>query len=314
MKLKKSYTLLYLPEDYGPTRQIKISRWAVVSCCVVVLFLGALSSLYFLGVRTGSGWLPGGSRLQRENRALVGQIEVMEADVGSLRAEVENVFQIQNQVALAVNLPAVDEETFAAGVGGRGSFEFGDAEVPGLESVLEGEGGFAELGQELQRMVRQARIQRQGYQAMLDTLDARELVRDRIPSIRPVDVGWVSSRFGLRKDPFTNQQAFHRGLDFSVRLGTPVRVTGDGVVVAVQQQRGLGRVVKVDHGDGVMTVYAHLDKALVKKGTQVQRGQIIAKSGNSGRSTAPHLHYEIRIGGRAVNPISYILDSYASRS
>ena len=148
---------------------------------------------------------------------------------------------------------------------------------------------------------------------MLDTLGSRELVRQRIPSIRPVDVGWLSSRFGMRKDPFTDQQTFHRGIDFSVRLGTPVRVTGDGVVVAVQQQRGLGRVVKIDHGDGVMTVYAHLDKALVKKGSLVKRGEIIAKSGNSGRSTAPHLHYEIRIGGRSVNPLSYILDSYAAR-
>jgi len=82
----------------------------------------------------------------------------------------------------------------------------------------------------------------------------------------------------------------------------------------VQQQRGLGKVVKVDHGNGVVTVYAHLDKIIVKKGTRVERGEVIAKSGNTGRSTAPHLHYEIRVQGRSVNPISYILDSYASRN
>ena len=257
--------------------------------------------------------MPGGSRLQKENRGLEGQIAGLETGIGLLRGEIESVFEVQQQVALAVNLPAVDKETFAAGIGGRGPLEFANVEVPGLDRVLEGDGGFAELDGELKRMVRQARIQRQGYQAMLDTLGARGQVRGRIPSIRPVDIGWLSSRFGLRKDPFTNQQTFHRGIDFSVRLGTPVRVTGDGVVVAVQKQRGLGRVVKVDHGDGVMTVYAHLDKALVKKGDQVQRGKVIAKSGNSGRSTAPHLHYEIRIGGRSVNPLSYILDSYASR-
>jgi murein DD-endopeptidase MepM/ murein hydrolase activator NlpD len=96
-------------------------------------------------------------------------------------------------------------------------------------------------------------------------------------------------------------------------VGTPVRVTGDGVVQAVQQQRGFGKVVKIDHGDGVVTVYAHLDATLVKKGARVSRGDIIAHSGNSGRSSAPHLHYEVRIGGRPVNPLSYILDSYAAR-
>ena len=91
-------------------------------------------------------------------------------------------------------------------------------------------------------------------------------------------------------------------------------MAGDGVVVAVQQQRGLGKVIKVEHGGDVLTVYAHLNKALVKKGQKVVRGDLIAESGNSGRSTAPHLHYEIRIGGRAVNPIAYILDSYSSRN
>jgi murein DD-endopeptidase MepM/ murein hydrolase activator NlpD len=138
-------------------------------------------------------------------------------------------------------------------------------------------------------------------------------VRRQIPTIRPVDIGWLSSRFGFRTDPFTGQQTFHRGLDFSAPVGTPVRVTGDGKVAAVQTQRGFGKVVKVDHGNGVTTVYAHLDKILVKKGQRVARGEVIAHSGNSGRSSAPHLHYEIRLSGRPVNPISYILDTYASR-
>jgi murein DD-endopeptidase MepM/ murein hydrolase activator NlpD len=90
-----------------------------------------------------------------------------------------------------------------------------------------------------------------------------------------------------------------------------VRVTGDGTVLAVQTQRGFGKVVKIDHGNGVTTVYAHLDRTLVKKGDTVARGDVIGNSGNSGRSSAPHLHYEVRIGDRPVNPISYILDSYA---
>ncbi|MCP4292867.1 MAG: M23 family metallopeptidase [bacterium] len=223
-------------------------------------------------------------------------------------------FEMQNMVATAVNLNPLDEETFAAGIGGRESLSYLDSEIPGYDSRQPFSDEFSGLGEEVNLMLRQARIQRQGYQAMLDTLSSHKDIRCKIPSIRPIDIGWVSSRFGLRDDPFTGKGRFHHGLDFSAPTGTEVRVTGDGVVVLVQHQRGLGKVIKVDHGNSVVTVYAHLNRQDVKKGDLVKRGQVIATSGNTGRSTAPHLHYEIRIQGRSVNPVSYILDSYASRN
>ena len=314
MKLKKVYTFLYMPEDHGPTRQLKVPRWTILLGAGVSVFLVCLSVLYGVGVKTGSGWLPGGSLLRQENLVLVSQIGHLEGQVVELRHEMDQTFEMQNLVATAVDLQPLDKETFAAGVGGRGPLKFADVELPGqdLSSQLHGE--FADLGKEVDLMVRQARIQRQGYQAMLDTLGSRQDVREKIPSIRPTDVGWVSSRFGMRDDPFTGKGRFHHGLDFSVPTGTHVRVTGDGIITMVQQQRGLGKVIKVDHGNSVVTVYAHLDKMDVKKGDAVKRGQVIGKSGNTGRSTAPHLHYEIRVQGRSVNPVPYILDSYASRN
>jgi len=310
MKFKKRYTFLYMPEDHGASRQIRVPTWAVASALAVFGLLGGFSALYAVGVAGGSGWLPGGSRFARENVALRSAIAGLQQQVADLRAEIDDIFTVQSAVASAVNLPPLDEETFAAGVGGRGPLdEMTLGAVPATRDLY----GAAMLGNELDLMLRQARIQRQGYLAMLDTLDARAAVRAQIPSIRPIDIGWLSSRFGFRVDPFTGKQTFHRGLDFSVPVGSDVRATGDGVVVAVQQQRGFGRVVKIDHGGGVMTVYAHLDQALVRKGARVTRGEIIAKSGNSGRSSAPHLHYEVRLGNRPVNPLSYILDSYAGR-
>ncbi len=309
MKLKKSYTFLYIPEDHGASRQFRLPRWLIVGSVVCLMMGAGVAVLYGIGVKTGNSWLPGGSRFQRENLALQSSLTGLENQIVGLQDEMEDVFEVQNAMAAAINLPTMDAETFAAGVGGRGPLDFGVDEVPGLAAGT----ADSDLGQQLDQMLRQAKIQRQGYLAMIDTLSSREVVRAHIPSIRPTDVGWISSRFGFRKDPFTTKQTFHRGLDFSVRLGTPVRVTGDGVVLAVQQQRGFGRVIKVDHGNGVVTVYAHLSEQLVTKGTQVKRGDIIAKSGNTGRSSAPHLHYEIRIGGRPVNPLTYILDSYASR-
>jgi murein DD-endopeptidase MepM/ murein hydrolase activator NlpD len=314
MKLKKAYTFLYMPEDHGSSRQVRVPRWGILLTGGTVALLVCLAALYGVGLRMGSGWLPGGSRLQKENLALNHRIVGLEDQVEGLREEISQVYDVQALVATAVDLSPIDQEVFEAGVGGRGHLEYAGAEVPGLDGVLPQMDQPGSLDEELGQLLRQARIQRQGYQAILDTLGSREGVRTRIPSIRPTDTGWLSSRFGFRVDPFTGKQTFHRGLDFSVPTGTDVRVTASGTVVAVQQQRGLGKVVKVDHGNGVMTVYAHLDKILVSKGAKIERGLVIGKSGNSGRSTAPHLHYEIRVGGRSVNPISYILDSYASRN
>ena len=309
MKLKKSYTFLYMPEDHGRSRQFRLPRWLIVTSLSCVLVFGGVAVLYGVGIKTGNSWLPGGSRYQQENRSLQQTIAGLTGRVENLRGEIDQVYEVQNAMAAAIDLPLLDVETFAAGVGGRQQLGYENVEMQGL-SALDGD---EDIGEQLDQMLRQAKIQRQGYLAMIDTLSSRDVVRAHIPSIRPTDLGWMSSRFGFRKDPFTAKQTFHRGLDFSVPVGTEVRVTGDGVVAAVQQQRGFGRVVKVDHGNGVMTVYAHLSEQLVKKGDRVTRGDIIAKSGSTGRSSAPHLHYEIRIGGRPVNPLTYILDSYAAR-
>lgn len=308
MMFKRSYTFLYMPEDHGVSRQFRLPRWLILGAAAALLIGGGVTALYGVGLRTGNSWLPGGSRFQRENRNLQVAIAGLDAQVVVLREELDQVYEVQNIVAAAINLPGLDDETFAAGVGGRQALVLSGNEIPGLTG-RQGDDRRAQLNQ----MLRQAKIQRQGYLAMIDTLSAREVVRSHIPSIRPTDMGWMSSRFGLRKDPFTAKQTFHRGLDFSVPVGTEVRVTGDGIVVQAQQQRGFGRLVKVQHGNGVETVYAHLSETLVTKGQKVTRGDVIAKSGNTGRSSAPHLHYEIRLGGRPVNPLTYILDSYAAR-
>ncbi len=310
MSLKKSYTFLYMPEDHGASRVVRLPRWGILTGVGVAVFLTSLALLYVVGLWGGNGWLPGNSELELENLALNDHIAGLEYELDGLRGEMSRVQDVQQLVATAVNLTPLDRDVAEAGIGGRSPLSEGIPEVPGLDVQLQTAGS---LDQELDLLLRQARIQRQGFQAILDTLDHRSLVRAQIPSIRPTDTGWLSSRFGFRHDPFTGKQAFHGGLDFSVPTGTEVRVTAAGKVVAVQQQRGLGKVVKVDHGNDVMTVYAHLDKFQVKKGDQVVRGQVIARSGNTGRSTGPHLHYEVRVAGRAVNPVPYILDSYAHR-
>jgi murein DD-endopeptidase MepM/ murein hydrolase activator NlpD len=130
------------------------------------------------------------------------------------------------------------------------------------------------------------------------------------PSIWPVE-GPVTSSFGEREDPFSGEGAFHAGLDISAPKGTIVRATGDGLVDSAAMVSGYGREVVLDHGHGVRTVYGHLSGMLVLAGQHVVRGQIIGFVGQSGRATAPHLHYEVRINNTPVNPHKYLRSTFA---
>ncbi|MDY0109132.1 MAG: M23 family metallopeptidase [Candidatus Krumholzibacteria bacterium] len=301
MNLKKRYSFLYLPAGDGPSRTLLIPAWIVlpIGGLLCLLLLGA--GLYALDWKLGVAWRPGGSPIVLQNEQLARDMALFQTRMAMLQSDLDAVFGYQQMLAEVVDLEPLDNQVRAAGIGGRGPLS-SSVEISEQSSQMS----------DLQLMLRQARIQRRGMSTILDSLTARQTVRDRIPSIRPSDIGWISSRFGIRRDPFTGQQAFHRGVDFSLPLGTPVRATADGIVATAEKQRGLGRLVKIDHGGGVVTVYGHLQEAKVAKGQRVTRGEVIALSGSSGRSTAPHLHYEVLVGGRAVNPLTYILDTYAS--
>jgi murein DD-endopeptidase MepM/ murein hydrolase activator NlpD len=129
------------------------------------------------------------------------------------------------------------------------------------------------------------------------------------PTIAPV-LGLITDGYGRRKDPFTGRLAFHRGLDVSARRGTPIKAPADGIVVFAGRNGGLGKTLRLSHDFGFTTVYGHLDKILVDPGDVVTRGQEIGTLGNSGRSTGPHLHYEVHEDGVAKNPLYYILDAF----
>lgn len=128
------------------------------------------------------------------------------------------------------------------------------------------------------------------------------------PSVWPVE-GRIMSPFGARTDPFSGEGAIHTGVDLSAAMGTPVRVAADGIVVHADWMSGYGRLVIVDHGNGLQTYYGHLSRFLVVPGQEVRRGDIVARSGASGRVTSPHLHYEVRMHGTPVNPYPYLAKS-----
>ena len=126
--------------------------------------------------------------------------------------------------------------------------------------------------------------------------------------IRPVKGGWISSRFGRRKSPFTGRPEMHSGYDIAAHKGTKIVATAGGTVSYTGKKRLMGKIVVIDHGNGIVTRYGHCSKILKKKGDSVKRGDVIALEGDTGRSTGPHVHYEVRLNGVAINPERFIFN------
>ena len=154
---------------------------------------------------------------------------------------------------------------------------------------------------------------RYDYLGILESrlFDAR-VKKKLMPTVRPVDVDWNASSFGWRIDPITGQNAMHEGIDFLVDTGTPVHAAAAGLVVVAQFHPQYGYVIDIDHGNDFVTRYAHNSKLLVKPGDLVQRGAVIAESGSTGRSTGPHVHFEVRYKGVAQNPNRFLQVSAAT--
>jgi murein DD-endopeptidase MepM/ murein hydrolase activator NlpD len=144
------------------------------------------------------------------------------------------------------------------------------------------------------------------YNKMEAMMLKQSVLKNTLPSLYPVDVPYRSSSYGWRHDPILGIRAFHSGLDFSAATGEPIKATASGIVTASGIAPDYGKFIKIKHGDGLETRYAHASKLLVKEGDIVSKEQIIALVGSTGRSTGPHLHYEIRLRGQSLDPRQYI--------
>lgn len=162
----------------------------------------------------------------------------------------------------------------------------------------------------LDRFSRELDARERQMGVLRDLMVAGELREEVMPSGRPIKSGWISSGFGTRTDPFTGHRARHYGIDFAGGLGSQVISVASGVVNYAGLRSGYGKVVEINHGNGYVTRYGHNRRILVSMGERVERGQTIAEMGSTGRSTGPHVHFEVLRNGRIVNPTSYI---YASR-
>lgn len=162
--------------------------------------------------------------------------------------------------------------------------------------------------QKMDMLARQLYIQSQSFDEMVDHYKNHEDMLSHLPAIQPItnkDLKRMASGYGYRIHPIYQTRIFHEGMDFSCDIGTPVYATADGVVKKARWERGYGYLITIDHGYGYETRYAHLKSFKVRAGQKVIRGEVIALSGNSGQSSGPHVHYEVLLKGRPVNPANY---------
>lgn len=250
-------------------------------------------------------------RLSEENVALSGELDHVRHRLDGLTDDMEALVAFEGRIRTVADLDPTDEDVRMVGVGGP---EIGAPAIAGRADLLAFREGSPDEARRLDRLdldastlSRQARLLRESFFEVLQTLEGRKEELDRTPSIIPVENCWVTTGFGYRDDPFTGHRAMHYGVDLSARRGEPVMATAAGRVTFTGRKGHLGNMVEIDHGGGVITRYGHNDRIFVKKGQQVVRGQVIAAVGSSGRSTNPHLHYEVHVDGRSVDPLTYVI-------
>ncbi|MCF7811240.1 M23 family metallopeptidase [bacterium] len=242
------------------------------------------------------------SDVLQENRDLRLNLDNISERLLDISQDLDQLTSSDDQLRIQADIPRIDNEMREVGIGGAlvTSIGLDDEDELVRKLVLD-----------IDKIEREIRLQRQSFGEIEKQLSERENLLRHTPSIRPLGGGYISSPFGQRRDPFTRQWRQHNGIDFSQERGTPIFATADGVVVHAKRMHGLGKVVVIDHGYGFKTNYGHMSAFSVAKGSRVTRGQKIGEVGNTGRSTGPHLHYEVHVDGQAVNPIDYFFEGYA---
>lgn len=302
---EKRWTFLVVGDEHAPVRQYSLSHrglrtlLGVAALCVVLL--GSLA--LFLGLN-GASRLEA-KRLQASNEALTRELASFQSRVEGLEETLGRLADKDARYRSLAGLDPIDPEIMEVGVGGPG---LGSPESYPLRDVdPEASGTAFALSYDLEALERRARLLSESLDEAHDSLQAHHDLLESTPSILPT-TGWLSSSFSQsRMHPVHNRPLPHEGVDISAKKGTPIFAAAKGRVVRAGWSAGYGLTVEIDHGYGYTTLYGHASKILVRRGQEVGRGDVIAQVGSTGITTAPNLHYEVRVNGKPQNPANFIL-------
>lgn len=244
--------------------------------------------------------------LKRENSLLNNQFEVLNQKIGHLENVLDDIEKRDDNIYRTIfNADPIPHSVRDAGFGGVNRYEY----LEGYDNSDK----IIETAKRLDKLTKAVYVQSKSYDDVIDMAKSRELQLSSLPAIQPIsnmDLTRTASGWGYRIHPIYKIRKFHPGMDFTAPTGTEVYTTADGTVELVERsRRGYGNKVVIDHGFGYKTLYAHLEGFNnLRKGQNVKRGDIIAYVGNTGLSTAPHLHYEVHLNGKKINPINYYFE------
>jgi murein DD-endopeptidase MepM/ murein hydrolase activator NlpD len=301
----KRFTILLIPEGtHSVARRFSLNSLVLPVLALVFVGALALSGYWFHQYRTLRADLPDYQALQEQNQRQAAQIDGFATRLASFQDQMGQLQSFNHRLRVMANLEAPGARQEAFGVGGPEVHAGG----VGVKLAMSGdERRMLAMQRTLDRLSSDVEAERSVQKELARFLTERKSVLASTPSIWPVR-GWVTSGFGHRTSPFTGRKQFHAGMDISTRSGTPIIAPADGVVTFAGREGGYGRMVVLNHGQGLVTRYGHLKAYKVKKGDKVKRGDTVGLVGSSGRSSGPHLHYEVLMSGLPTNPRYYILD------
>ncbi|MBU1003325.1 MAG: peptidoglycan DD-metalloendopeptidase family protein [Proteobacteria bacterium] len=299
--LSKNYHVVVFKGNEGCSKNLRIRGWIIT--VVLLMSLGLIGSNvffwnYFVNYQSVEKSFDDSQKTVQEQRT---QLLSLASKIKTLQKDILRIRDFDSKLRVMINID--QDRQGGTSLGGAESSDFTDSYLPTHRQELLAR----KMHNFLHQLNTEARLEEIRQQDLMQVIRSNKELWASTPSIWPTQ-GWISSQFGYRSSPFTMQREFHKGLDISAPTGTPIYAPAKGKVTFTGRDGGYGLALTVDHGTGIMTRYAHLHSLAVKNGQKITRGQLVAYVGSTGRSTGPHLHYEVRLNGVPVNPMRYILN------
>jgi murein DD-endopeptidase MepM/ murein hydrolase activator NlpD len=303
---RNSWTFLIIRGEDQPIRQVEVSRRTMRAAAAGAGSVVATLLVLLVGVGFGGTARYQAHTLAVRNDLLVEELDQMRDKVSGLEGSLAQLSETDRQMRVLAGLDPIDPEVLEVGIGGPGTASPESAPLFGVDADLARE-TFA-VSFDLNALERRASLLESSFSETRDSLSAHRDLMLATPSILPT-MGWLSSRFSRsRMHPVLHVARPHEGIDLTAPEGTPIMAAADGRVRFVGRKGQLGLAVEIDHGFGYVTRYGHASKLLVRNGQRVTRGDVIAQVGKTGLVTSAHLHYEVLVGGQAVNPLNFVVD------
>ncbi|MBL7046625.1 MAG: peptidoglycan DD-metalloendopeptidase family protein [Candidatus Marinimicrobia bacterium] len=305
-KFSKGVRFVIISDNEGDARHWSLTPSSLVSISILIVVLCSALLFFSSDFLTKILYQSRLKEVRRNNQEFITLLNELQEKVNDLEFEIGEIEEKDRALRTYADLPSIDKDIRRLGVGGLDANRRSE-----LDDLFSDVGvKISKLEIDIDNLYREIRLEKESYETIYDAIRLNKEKFSSVPSIRPVRGGYLKSGFGYRRDPLDGERRFHYGQDISESRGSPVFAAADGKVVYAGYNGSFGKTIKINHGHGYQTIYAHLNKIRVKSRQELKRGDYIGDVGSTGRSTAPHLHYEVRYYGTPQDPKNYFFTGF----